>query len=899
MKKIIAIVMSVIILAGANLFTAVYADGGDCVEIVGVTADRALQYDEPMTFTVTVDYSLASADSCTVKLGFNFFEVYTYNFVSETTVFKGGGTITLTAEVKANSQKASGFQAGMNAAIGLPSQFAACVKMFATEDTYKADSGLGWQNLGSDIDYFTIDKNLLVSPDIQPDIIEADLDGFVKIDLSKDADSDGIPDYWEKNGADVDGDGIIDIPLDKMGADPNKADVFVEVDWMVKPAEWWTDWLKPYRPEISYKPSENALRKVYEAFKAQGINLHIDAGENSIDFVTGKKWGALSKGTEIPYYETIDCNGTNYDGIISPDWKNTIIKFNFDEKRENIFHHCTFINEYNLEGNTRWSGLSKGIPGKYFLVAGWVADKRGEQGVAGTFMHELGHNLGLCHGGSDHINYKPNYLSIMNYHFQLSGLMGTNAINYSVFDLPDLDEGGLNERDGIDLRKITAGTGVGTKWTYNGNVCNAYNISGAGIDFNKNGIENETISADITDNDVAPTVLRSQNDWDNLILDVFGVIEGNSFSSSGASDISPFSESELSIDEALRTKSLGYKGMGSLDCDGPFIVFANRPKQRLFINVNNLSAEETTFTITVESRGLVDKFSSRVDVPASINEISATVVEIPFVDNPKIGDYEVACILSYPGFDDVKMNLRVSVYSPSESEINILKNEIEQIDIPNNVKSQYMETIGLKVISDIDLPASDWAKSELQKAAEVGIIPNTLKNADLTKPITRAEFAAVSVKAYEALAGTTATPTANNPFKDTNDIEVLKAYNLGITTGVSADKFDPYALLNREQAATMLARVYKKAFMAGWTIKNDAAFPLRYTKPALFADDTYISDWAKDSVYFMAANGIIQGVGNNKFAPQNTTNDEESRGYANATREQALVIAMRMVESLK
>ena len=37
-------------------------------------------------------------------------------------------------------------------------------------------------------------------------------------------------------------------------------------------------------------------------------------------------------------------------------------------------------------------------------------------------MHELGHNLGLRHGGGDDVNYKPNYLSIMNYAFQFAGL---------------------------------------------------------------------------------------------------------------------------------------------------------------------------------------------------------------------------------------------------------------------------------------------------------------------------------------------------------------------------------------------------------------------------------------------------------------------------------------------
>jgi hypothetical protein len=49
----------------------------------------------------------------------------------------------------------------------------------------------------------------------------------------------------------------------------------------------------------------------------------------------------------------------------------------------------------------------------------------------------------------------------------------------------------------------------------------------------------------------------------------------------------------------------------------------------------------------------------------------------------------------------------------------------------------------------------------------------------------------------------------------------------------------------------------------------------------------------------MVANGIIAGVGNNTFAPRSTTSAEEAKGYASATREQALVIAVRMVENLK
>ncbi|MCL2059135.1 MAG: S-layer homology domain-containing protein [Oscillospiraceae bacterium] len=192
---------------------------------------------------------------------------------------------------------------------------------------------------------------------------------------------------------------------------------------------------------------------------------------------------------------------------------------------------------------------------------------------------------------------------------------------------------------------------------------------------------------------------------------------------------------------------------------------------------------------------------------------------------------------------------------------------------------------------------SDWAMEELRKAADMGLVPDSLKGQDLTRPITRAEFAAVSVKTYEALSGTAAVPATANPFTDTADAEVLKALNVGITVGISANLFDPGALLDREQAATMLTRVYKRIALDGWSMQADSRYTLQYTKPGLFADDANISDWAKDSVYFMAANEIIKGMGGNTFAPKNMTREQEASGYANATREQALLIAVRMLEN--
>lgn len=180
--------------------------------------------------------------------------------------------------------------------------------------------------------------------------------------------------------------------------------------------------------------------------------------------------------------------------------------------------------------------------------------------------------------------------------------------------------------------------------------------------------------------------------------------------------------------------------------------------------------------------------------------------------------------------------------------------------------------------------ASNWAKPELQKANDLGLIPDILKGADMTKPITREEFAELSVLLYEKVSGKAGKAFSPNPFTDTTNPQILKAYDLGITTGTSKTTFSPKVLINREQCAAMLFRAIKAINPVGdYSIAGVKDFP----------DQKYISAYAVEATKYMSKTGIIGGDAKGNFMPKATTPAQEATGYGMATREQAIALSLR------
>jgi hypothetical protein len=159
-------------------------------------------------------------------------------------------------------------------------------------------------------------------------------------------------------------------------------------------------------------------------------------------------------------------------------------------------------------------------------------------------MHEVGHNFGLRHGGADDTNYKPNYLSVMNYDFEWSGVFLADApgsinlqscttdadctapahcafppgglnncvrIDYSSAQAPDLNENSLDETAGLNISPTSVD--VGFYYALGDTVLLFAPTNGAPVDWNDDGNATETSVATDLNADFFLSDLQSRNDW--------------------------------------------------------------------------------------------------------------------------------------------------------------------------------------------------------------------------------------------------------------------------------------------------------------------------------------------------------------------------------------------------
>jgi hypothetical protein len=369
--------------------------------------------------------------------------------------------------------------------------------------------------------------------------------------VDEDSDGDGLPNSWEENGVSIDPDAggplgpqFIDLPA--MGADAQKPDIFLQIDWMADSTH-------------THKLDATAIKTVVDAFAnspytsptgSVGINLHVDQGSDSImNYATNQTWGSLSRARALPHVNNLGTSsGGSYswtDFAASKDTNTTAGVDGFTETgRSAVFHYV--ISAHNYGGGTS-SGISRGIGASDLIVS--LGSFDGGVGTvnqqAGTLMHELGHNLNLRHGGGDDVNFKPNYLSVMNYAFQLDGVIkgGTaGSFDYSHSALGNLDEVALDEPAGLGA----GAAGYGTRRYCAGVGFSPVPDASSAIDWNCDGDATDVaLSYDVNNSGGSSDVLAGYDDWSNVKFKVGAI------GLAGISAILPTATEDESLTPAL------------------------------------------------------------------------------------------------------------------------------------------------------------------------------------------------------------------------------------------------------------------------------------------------------------------------------------------------------------
>ena len=307
-----------------------------------------------------------------------------------------------------------------------------------------------------------------------------------------DNDGDSLCDSWEKNGIDIDGDGNNELVLN---TDIDRPDIFVELDYMD-----CTVGLSDCLPgdQHNHRMPADVVQDLIAKFAKHGITLHLEQDERirevkPVRFTTPRGPGAgddfddFKEGSNDPAHPGGPCGVSPYDGHFGTedDRKDANCALILAAKRL-VYRYALLADtipssqgDSTLGQSDHSNDIMLGIEYPYWYnrarqvsVVFRIPPKPGKSSAQiefedlqeRTFLHELGHSLGLEHGGNEKLNCKPNYLSVMNYlfNFNRSGkpIASLNApsptrtdapIDFS--DSPRLDalvETDLNESLGIN-----------------------------------------------------------------------------------------------------------------------------------------------------------------------------------------------------------------------------------------------------------------------------------------------------------------------------------------------------------------------------------------------------------------------------------------------------------------
>jgi hypothetical protein len=240
---------------------------------------------------------------------------------------------------------------------------------------------------------------------------------------------------------------------------------------------------------------------------------------------------------------------------------------------------------------------------------------------------------------------------------------------------------------------------------------------------------------------------------------------------------------------------------------------------------------------------------------------------------PIPSDYDKAKVVFYRINDDGTATLIKGKVSGSNYEVGLSRLSLYALVEGTEAVNDLTAAGDIGRFTDI---TGHWAYDAIKFAVENGLFNGTT---DTTFSPNTAMNRGMFVTVLGRMEGIDASAYASAAFSDTAAGSYYTPYAAwasenGVASGVGEGLFDPSREITRQEMATMLNNYVN---FKNIRLSSDA----RVT----FADDAAIASWAKDGVYALAFAGLLNGVGDDLYAPQKT-----------ATRAEVATMLMRFVQ---
>lgn len=173
---------------------------------------------------------------------------------------------------------------------------------------------------------------------------------------------------------------------------------------------------------------------------------------------------------------------------------------------------------------------------------------------------------------------------------------------------------------------------------------------------------------------------------------------------------------------------------------------------------------------------------------------------------------------------------------------------------------------------------SKWASEEIASAKNIGITAFESFDKAYTSPVTRQEICSLIINTLEIGLNREIKPVGSSPFDDTDNDDVICAYEFGIVSGMGENLFMPQRQLSRQEAS--------KIFTSACEVLQGKTLQYEKNTAKEFNDFSLIASWAKDYVSAALENGLFKGDENGNFNP-----------LMGVTVEQSAVICYRMLNT--